>query len=447
MNDRFEQEPSPIDDIQLDAVPQDEDDIQQDTAQVEGALLATAQENTLADVVRDWRLRVRAGDLGSLPIILGFIIIATIFGLAEPLFFSSRNFVNLLLQMAAITAIAIGVVFVLLTGEIDLSIAFVGGVAAVVMVLLLRGPSPEMPWAIAMPWPVAIGGALLVTVVIGFIQGIVITKTGAHSFVVTLAGLLIASGIVLILTTSLSTAGILIIQDNVVIGIANEFLPLIWGWILWVVTMIAYILSRFSSRRTLQRENLPVRPVSVLILQIVGLVAVTGFAVWYAYRDRGIPVVAVLVLLFLFFWTFIASRTRFGRYVYAVGGNPEAARRAGINVDRIRTNVFMISSFMAGVGGIILASRLRSVSTGTGGGNLLLNAIAAAVIGGTSLFGGVGFVMSALLGALIIASVENGMGLLGLPSGVKFVVNGLVLLAAVLIDALSRRSRESSGIV
>jgi D-xylose transport system permease protein len=156
--------------------------------------------------------------------------------------------------------------------------------------------------------------------------------------------------------------------------------------------------------------------------------------------------VAVIILVFLLFWSFIASRTRFGRYVYAVGGNPEAARRAGINVDQIRIYVFMISSFMAGVGGIILASRLRSVDTNTGGGNLLLNAIAAAVIGGTSLFGGSGRVMSALLGALVIAAVENGMGLLGLPSGVKFVVNGVVLLAAVLVDAFSRRSRESSGL-
>ncbi len=447
MNDNFKQDPSPIDDIQLDAVIQDEDDIQQDTAQVEGVLLAATQEKTLADVIRDWWLRFRAGDLGSLPIILGFIIIATIFGLAEPLFFSARNFVNLLLQMAAITTIAIGVVFVLLTAEIDLSIAYVGGVTAVVMVLLLRGPSPELPWAVVMPWPVAIGVALAVSVLIGFLQGSFVTKTGAHSFVVTLAGLLIWSGVVLILTTSLSTAGILIIQDKVVIGIANEFFPLLWGWILWAASITAYALSNISGRRTLKRENLPVGPVSLLILKVVAVAVITGFAVWYAYKDRGIPVVAVIVLTFLFFWTFIASRTRFGRYVYAVGGNPEAARRAGINVDRIRIYVFMISSFMAGVGGIILASRLRSVSTGTGGGNLLLNAIAAAVIGGTSLFGGVGFVMSALLGALIIASVENGMGLLGLPSGVKFVVNGLVLLAAVLIDALSRRSRKTSGIV
>ena len=176
MNDSSPQEAKPIDDIQLDPVPQDEDDIQQDTAQVEGALIASAQEDTLADVVRDWLLRVRAGDLGSIPIILGFVIIAIIFGINESLFFSARNFVNLLLQMAGITAIAIGVVFVLLIAEIDLSIAFVGGVAAVVMVLLLRGPSPEMPWAVAMPWPVAIGGALAVTLLIGFLQGALLPK-------------------------------------------------------------------------------------------------------------------------------------------------------------------------------------------------------------------------------------------------------------------------------
>jgi D-xylose transport system permease protein len=186
--------------------------------------------------------------------------------------------------------------------------------------------------------------------------------------------------------------------------------------------------------------------VSVSLLQILGLAVLTGGAVWYANQDRGVPMVTVIIVLLLLFWSFIASRTRFGRYVYAVGGNPEAARRAGINVDRIRIMVFMISGFMAGVGGIILASRLRSVDTNTGGGNLLLNAIAAAGIGGTSLFGGSGRVSSALLGALVIASVENGMGLLGLPSGVKFVVTGGVLLAAVLIDSFSRRSRASSGV-
>jgi D-xylose transport system permease protein len=343
--------------------------------------------------------------------------------------------------MAGIVTMAIGVVFVLLIGEIDLSIGFVSGVAAVAMVLLLRLPAP------ALPWPIAIGMALLAVTFIGFIQGFIITRTGAHSFVVTLAGLLVWSGVVLILTTVYSTAGTIVIQDETVIGIANDFLPPQWGWGLWAIANGVFAFSRVSRYRSLQRQNLSSGPVSLLAIQIVGVALITGFAVWYANQDRGVPVVFVIVFIFLVFWTFIADRTRFGRYVYAVGGNQEAARRAGINVPRIRVTVFMITSFMAGVGGIILASRLRSIDTATGGGNLMLNAIAAAVIGGTSLFGGVGFVMSALLGGLIIASVENGMGLLGLPSGVKFVVNGLVLLAAVLIDALSRRRRESSGIV
>ena len=182
----------------------------------------------------------------------------------------------------------------------------------------------------------------------------------------------------------------------------------------------------------------------MLLFQIIAIMAVTGASVWYANRDRGVPVVAIICLLFLAFWSGVANHTRFGRYVYAVGSNPEAARRAGIDVKRIRVIVFMISGFMAGVGGIVLASRLRSVDTNTGGGSLLLNSVAAAVIGGTSLFGGRGRVSNALLGALIIASVENGMGLLGLPSGIKTVINGVVLLVVVLVDTLTWQQRNTS---
>lgn len=415
--------------------------VEQDTAEVAGVVIAETPDDTMGDVLADWWRRVKVGDLGSLPIIIGLLIIGIIFYTQQPLFFSPRNFVNLLLQMAGVTTIAIGVVFVLLIGEIDLSIGFVSAVAAVTVALLLRLDGP------ALPWPIAIGIALIATIIIGFLQGWIITRTGAHSFVVTLSGLLVWSGVVLILTTVYSTAGTIIVQDEIVVGIANEYLPAQWGWALWALTNGVFAFSRIARYRSLKRQKLSTGPVSLLVLQILAVAAITAGAVWYANQDRGVPVVFIILLIFLLFWTVIADRTRFGRYVYAVGGNQEAARRAGINVNRIRVMVFMITSFMAGVGGIILASRLRSVDTATGGGNLMLNAIAAAVIGGTSLFGGVGFVMSALLGGLIIASVENGMGLLGLPSGVKFVVNGLVLLSAVLIDALSRRRRESSGIV
>ncbi len=405
-----------------------------------GFRLTEVTQESFGSYVSNWLRRVRAGDLGSLPIIIGLLAIFAYFGLQSPVFFGTRNFVNLLLQMAGITTMAIGVVFILLIAEIDLSIAFVGGVGGVTMTLLLRESGP------AWPWPAAVGLALLTTTLIGLLHGLIITKASVPSFVVTLSGLLAWSGVVLIMTTKWTTAGTIVIQNDVVLGIANQYLPPMWGWALAGFIVLVSAALQLFQRMTLVRQNLPAKPMSILLAQLVGLTAVISFVVWYANQDRGVPVVTVIVLVLLVFWSFVASRTRFGRYVYAVGGNPEAARRAGINVDRIRIMVFMISGFMAGVGGIILASRLRSVDTNTGGGNLLLNAIAAAVIGGTSLFGGSGRVSSALLGALVIASVENGMGLLGLASGEKFVITGLVLLFAVLIDSFSRRSRASSGI-
>lgn len=402
----------------------------------------TAVNNTVQSYVGEWWQRVRGGDLGSLPIIIGLILIAGVFGSLQPLFFSARNFVNLLLQMSGLAAIAMGVVFVLLIAEIDLSVAYVSGVGGVTMTLLLRETATAAAW----PWPLAMGVALLVTLLIGLLHGLIITKTGVPSFVVTLAGLLAWSGVVLIMTTKWSTAGTIVIQNNVVLGIANSFLLSWQGWLLFALVLGIFTIGQVLQQRSLLRQNLNAKPMLILLLQTVGLALLLGGAVWFANSDRGVPTAAVIILVLLAIWSFVANRTQFGRYVYAVGGNPEAARRAGINVDRIRIIVFMIASFMAGVGGIILASRLRSVDTNAGGGNLLLNGIAAAVIGGTSLFGGSGRVSSALLGALVIQSVENGMGLMGWASGEKFVVNGLVLLAAVLIDAFSRRSRTSSGL-
>jgi D-xylose transport system permease protein len=209
--------------------------------------------------------------------------------------------------------------------------------------------------------------------------------------------------------------------------------------------VLGFAAAQLYTTRTRRLEGLQTKPAIVIGLQTVGLAVVTFAAVWYANEDRGVPKVIVILGLFLAFWTFIATRTRFGRHVYSVGGNAEASRRAGIAVDRVRIAVFMISGFMAGVGGIMLASRLRSVATNTGGGNLLLLVIAAAVIGGTSLFGGVGRVVCALYGALVITSIENGMNLLGLSSGPKFVITGLVLLGAVLIDAYAKRRRAARG--
>ncbi len=399
------------------------------------------QPETLSGYLRRWWERVRAGDLGSLPIVVGLVVIAIVFGSLDSTFFVERNFTNLLLQMAAVATLAIGIVFVLLIGEIDLSVAFVSAVGGVVMTLLLRPGDPGWPW-----W-LAIVVAVAITTIIGFVQSLVITKAGVPSFVVTLAGLLIWSGVVLILTTQFTTSGTIRIQDAVVVGIANDFLTPVWGWVIGVAVVVAYALLQLQTARSRRAGGLYFKPALIIALQTVGLAVVTFAAIWYANRDRGVPTVTVILLIFLVFWSFIAARTPFGRHVYAVGGNAEAARRAGINVDRVRIAVFMINGFMAGVGGIMLASRLRSVATNTGGGNLLLNVIAAAVIGGTSLFGGRGRVVSALLGALVIASIENGMGLLGLASGTKFVITGLVLLGAVLVDALAKRRRTARGAV
>ncbi|HZM29459.1 MAG TPA: hypothetical protein VFB77_03150 [Acidimicrobiales bacterium] len=400
-----------------------------------------ATPETLGGYMQRWWQGVRAGELGSLPIIVGLILIAIVFGTLDDTFYVERNFTNLLLQIAATATIAIGVVFVLLIGEIDLSVAYVSAVGGVSMTLLLRPDGPNWPW-----WA-ALGVGLLVTTAIGLVQALVITKAGVPSFVVTLAGLLIWNGVVLILTTQYSTSGTVRIQDDTIVGIANDFLSDAWGWVVAAVGVGAYALTQLQTARSRRARGLDAKPLSVIVLQVAGLAVVTGAAVWYANRDRGVPSVTLIVLILFVFWSFVASRTRFGRHVYAVGGNAEAARRAGINVDRVRIAVFMIAGFMAGLGGIILASRLRSVATNAGGGDLLLNVIAAAVIGGTSLFGGRGRVVSALLGALVIGSIANGMGLLNLATGTKFVITGLVLLAAVLVDSLSTRRRAARGMM
>jgi D-xylose transport system permease protein len=399
-----------------------------------------AEQETLKGYMARWWQGVRAGELGSLPIIVGLVVIAVVFGMLNDTFFEERNFTNLMLQMAAMATIAIGVVFVLLIGEIDLSVAYVSGVGGVVTALLLRPGDPGWPW-----WLVVVI-ALAITTAIGFVHAVIITKAGVPSFVVTLAGLLVWNGVVLYLTVDYSSAGTIRIQDSTIIGIANDFLSDAWGWVIAVAVVAIYGFTQLQTARSRRAGGLYAKPASVLALQVSALAAITFFAVWYANRDRGVPKVTLVLMILLVFWSFVASRLRFGRHVYAVGGNAEAARRAGINVDRVRIMVFMIAGFMAGVGGILLASRLRSVSTASGGGNLLLNVIAAAVIGGTSLFGGTGRVVSALLGALVIASIENGMGLLGLPQGTKFIITGLVLLGAVLVDALSKRSRAARGI-
>jgi D-xylose transport system permease protein len=409
---------------------------QEITGHAENTQLKSASFMRTAEYIRDYLTKVRSGDIGSLPIILGLVAIVVIFQWQNQNFLTARNFVNLIVQMAGYTVIAIGVVYVLLIGEIDLSIGYVSAVSAVFMTLQLQGPNG---W----PWYTAVTIALMLAGGIGIIHGLIITRFSVPSFIVSLAALLAWNGAVLIL---IGSAGTVIIQDPVVIGIANYFLPQRWSWAIAAITSGLFAIGQMQQWHSRRSRDIASQPGVIIILQVALMAAVSFGVVIVANQDRGVPFVGVLLLVLLAGFTFLATKTKFGRYVYAVGGNKEAARRAGINVERVLVLVFMISSLMAGAGGIVLASRLRSVDTAAGGGNLLLNSIAAAVIGGTSLFGGSGKVSSALLGALVIASVENGMGLMGLSAGVKFVITGMVLLLAVLVDAVSRRNRIQSGI-
>jgi D-xylose transport system permease protein len=398
---------------------------------------AGTEGESLAGYARRWWAGVRAGELGSLPIIVGLILIAVIFQSQNDRFLTAGNFVNLIVQMAAITVLGMGIVFVLLLGEIDLSIGFVSGVAGVTTALLMIPDGSSQLGA-----GPAIALALAAGAGIGLLQGLIFAKVGVPSFVVTLAGLLAWNGVVLLL---IGDRGTVIIQNDFVIGFANDFLPDVTAWIVLALGIALYAGLQLNSFRTRRAAGLPTEPMSLIALRIAGLAAAGIAVVAVANQDRGIPYVFIVITALYILWTYVLNRTRFGRHIYAVGGNAEAARRAGINVDNVRIACFAICSLMAALGGIILASRLRSIDTNSGGGDLLLNSIAAAVIGGTSLFGGRGHIKSAVLGALVIASITNGLGLLGLSAGTRFVITGLVLLAAVSVDSLTRRGRASAG--
>jgi D-xylose transport system permease protein len=404
------------------------------------------EQLTVSGYLRERWQAIQAGELGSLPIIGGLIIIVLTFGTLEDQFLTSRNFTNLLLQMAPIAFLAIGIIFVLLIADgevvtIDLSVAFVAATGGTVLVLLQRPGDPGWPW-----WA-CIAAALILTTLIGLLHALIITKLGVPSFVLTLAGFLVWSGVVLWLTLDFTDAGFIRIQDQKLIDISNKFFEDDWvGWMLGAIIVAGYGLMQLLDLRSRRARGLATRPTPIIAAQVAGVAVVTFAAVIVANRDRGVPLVTLILGIFLAFWTFIASRTKFGRHIYAVGGSPEAARRAGINVDNIRIAVFMVNGFMAGVGGTILVSRLRSTSSNIAGGNLLLEVIAAAVIGGVSLFGGSGRIVAAFYGALVITAIKNGMELMGLSSGFKFIITGIVLLMAVLIDSISKRRRTVRGL-
>lgn len=398
---------------------------------------AVPASNSLAAIVRRRWEAFKAGDVGSLPIIVGLVLIVAFFYSKNENFLSAGNFTNLMTQMAGVTTIAIGVVFVLLLGEIDLSIGYVAGVAGVVVAEL---QVPDSSWEVKGVLAIAI--AVTVTALIGGLQGSFVAYVGVPSFVVTLAGLLFWQGVILYV---IGDAGVIVIEDNTINDTANYFFSDQAGLILAAAAAGLFALTTLSGVVSRRRHGITTDNLVLVIAKLVFVTAVLFGAVIWANKERGFPLAMLIVLVFLVFWTWVAERTSFGRHVYAVGGNAEAARRAGINVSRIRLYVFMISGLMAGFGGVILAARLNSVDLNAGGGTLLLDAISAAVIGGTSLFGGRGRVISALLGALVISTVANGIDLLGYSSAIKYMVTGLILLGAVTLDAVSRRRLARSG--
>ena len=396
--------------------------------------------NTLGEYLRGSLARVRGGESGVLPVVGGLIVISVLFQTLNSNFLTSKNLVNLLIQGAAIMLLAMAEVYALLLGEIDLSIGFVSGIGGIVTAELVK---QSTGW----PWWAAILLALLVCAVIGAVQGTIITRLGLPSFVVTLAGFLGFQGVMLLI---LGNGGSVPINDKVINDLASGNLTPTASWIVLLGVVAAFGARTWLREESRRASGLVAPPRSLTMLKIaaaLGAAVVVGL-VCNADRGtlvpiRGLPWVVLIVLGVLATWTLLLGRTKFGRYVYAIGGNAEAARRAGVRLARVRTVAFTLCSFTAGIAGIVYASRLRSVSTALDGGTLVLYAVAAAVIGGTSLFGGRGKAIHAVLGGLVIAAIDNGMGLQGYSAASKYVVTALVLLAAVTIDAVARRGRTS----
>jgi D-xylose transport system permease protein len=406
---------------------------------------AVEERGSLSGELRGYVNKLRAGDTGSLPAVLGFVVLVLLFTALRPENFATRlNFANLLTQSAPTIFIAMGLVFVLLLGEIDLSAGFTAGTSAAILGVLMtqRG----------LPWPVAVLGCLLTGAVIGLAIGLLVARLGIPSFVVTLAFFLGLQGVLLLV---IGVGGTIPIRNETIVAIMNSNLSPILGWLLFLVVVGGYALLSFLSYRKRRAAGLPTVSPTVIGIKVGALALVLGAATAILNQERavntflgsltGVPIIVPITVAFVVALSFLLNRTAFGRHVYAVGGNAEAARRAGINVPTIKIICFVIGSTLAAVGGILLASRLNSVSPQTGGSQTLLLAVAAAVIGGTSLFGGKGRVVDAVLGGLVIGVIANGLPLITQEAGIQFVVTALVLLLAASVDAIARRRTAATG--
>ena len=408
-------------------------------------IAAAGDTGGIGQSVRDYWARVRGGDIGSLPAVLGLIALVILFGALEgSTFLSIFNFANLINQSAAIIVLAMGLVFVLLLGEIDLSAGFAAGTCAAILAVALNN------WGLA--WPIALLAALLTGVVIGLMIGVLVARLGIPSFVVTLAMFLALQGAMLLI---IGEGGTIPIRSDAILVVMNGNMSVVAGWVLAVIIVGGFALSTLLAIRRRRKAGLPAEAMSVWAIKVIALAALIFVATYLLNQERqlpsakvtiqGVPWVVVVILVLLVGLTFILQRTGFGRHVYAVGGNREAARRAGINVKGLMITCFVFCSTLAAIAGVLLASRDNSVSPTTGGAQTLLFAVGAAVIGGTSLFGGRGKIRDAVIGGLVIAVIANGLPLITQQSGIQFIVTGLVLLVAASVDAISRRRTAATG--
>ncbi|HWE11932.1 MAG TPA: hypothetical protein VG365_00395 [Solirubrobacteraceae bacterium] len=411
----------------------------------EAELAAVAPEllaGSLTEYFQAWGRRIRNGESGALPVLVGLVVIVIFFQVEQSTFLSSGNLVNLFVQAAAFILFGAAEVWVLVLSEIDLSVGYVAAVGAFVIAELISAP-------VNFPWWLGIIGGLVVCAALGGLQGTLITRLGLPSFIVTLGGLLGFEGVMLELANIDKTAvgGVMTINSSSpVYNLVNANMSVTLSWIVLVVALAAFAAATITSAARRRRHGLSAPPISISILTIV-VTAIAGIvlvAICSANRGLlttldGVPWVIPVVLIIILIYSFFLGRFRTGRYIYAIGANPEAARRAGINVARIRTLGFVMAAFTAGLAGLAYESRQGSISTDIDGGNLVLFGVAAAVIGGTSLFGGRGKMLHALLGGFVIAAVFNGLALMGISAAGQDIATAIVLIAAVTLDSLVRR--------
>ena len=402
-----------------------------------------SQDLSIKQSATDWWSKVKAGQVGALPALLGLFVLCIVFGTQSSVFLTPGNLANLLTQAAAVIVIAMGLVFVLLLGEIDLSAGYAAGVCGGLLVIMIT--EMDYPWYLAFPISVLAG------VLLGAVIGYLVAQLKIPSFVVTLATFLAFQGLLLLLV---GEGGTIRIEDPVILAVENKNLSVSYSWIFFLLTAGAYLLSGLLKFRKRKKAGLVDNLFKLWVIKTFVLIAIGTIATWALTVERsnnpdlvslrGIPYVVPVILVLLVGATFVLSRTSFGLHIYAVGGNAEAARRAGINVKMVRITAFMICTGFAAVAGMIFVSSANSISPTTGGSSTLLYAVGAAVIGGTSLFGGKGKVSDAILGGLVVAVIDNGMALLGYPAGIKFMVTGAVLLISATIDAVSRRGASTT---